>query len=63
MKSDKIRGVPADTPGADCRMKWSQPVLRKLPIAATATSEGKTLGNEDDGNCVGKGEVLNPTCS
>jgi hypothetical protein len=63
MKSDEIRGVPADASGANCRVEWSRPVLRKLPIAATATSQGKTTGNEDDGNCVGKGEVLNPACS
>jgi hypothetical protein len=37
--------------------RWSRPVLRKLPIAATAGSQGKPFIIGDDGNCGGKGDA------
>lgn len=37
----------------DCQKEWRQPVLRKLPIAATAGS--KQQGNEGGGG--GKGDA------
>jgi hypothetical protein len=45
----RAEGKQAASPGEE----WRQPVLRKLPIAATATSKGG--GNEGDGQ--GKGDA------
>jgi hypothetical protein len=52
-----------DATGPDRRTDWCQPELRRLPIAATASSQGKDSGNEDDGQCTGKGDVTNANCS
>jgi hypothetical protein len=43
---------------AGSRVEWSPPVLRKLPIAATANHPGKNaIGNE--GTAGGKGDNSN----
>jgi hypothetical protein len=39
------------------RKEWCRPVLRKLPIAATANAQGKPFVIGDDGNCGGKGDA------
>jgi hypothetical protein len=43
----------------DAQKEWRSPVLRTLPIAATASSN-KPGGNSNDGGGGGKGEVANP---
>jgi hypothetical protein len=43
----------------DVQKEWRSPVLRTLPIAATASSS-KPDGNSNDGGAGGKGEVFNP---
>jgi hypothetical protein len=45
----------------DPRKEWRSPVLRTLPIAATASSV-KPHGNSNDGCGNGKGDVAN-TCN
>ena len=42
------------------RKAWCSPELRRLPIAATASSS-KPEGNTNDGDGGGKGEVLGET--
>lgn len=37
--------------------EWRQPILRKLPIAATAGSSGKASGAQNDGNTSKSGDV------
>jgi hypothetical protein len=39
--------------------EWRRPDLRKLPIAATAQSHGKTPSVHDDGNSNKSGDVTN----
>jgi hypothetical protein len=39
--------------------EWRRPDLRKLPIAATANSQGKNPSNHDDGNSNKSGDVTN----
>jgi hypothetical protein len=64
-----VTGAPMDDTGVtdatgfDRRRDWCEPKLRRLPISATAKSGGKALGNEDDGQCTGKGDVTNANCS
>ena len=41
----------------DAQREWRSPVLRTLPIAATANSS-KPAGNSNDGGGGGKGEVV-----
>jgi hypothetical protein len=43
----------------DAQKEWRSPVLRSLPIVATASSS-KPDGNSNDGGAGGKGEVANP---
>jgi hypothetical protein len=45
----------------DARKEWRSPVLKTLPIAATASSV-KPHGNSNDGCGNGKGDVAN-TCN
>ena len=42
---------------SDARKDWRSPVLRTLPIAATAHSS-KPAGHSNDGGGGGKGEVV-----
>ena len=49
-------GVTKDLLPQDAHKEWRSPVLRKLPIAATASSS-KPGGNSNDGGGGGKGEV------
>ena len=46
----------------DAQKEWRSPVLRTLPIAATANAS-KPGGNTNDGNGQGKGEITNPQVS
>ncbi len=39
--------------------EWRRPVLRKLPIAATAGSTGKASATHNDGNVSKNGDVQN----
>ena len=55
MPSAENRSV--EIPDAAVRKEWCRPVLRKLPIAATAGSQGKPFTVGDDGNCGGKGDA------
>jgi hypothetical protein len=64
MEHEKLRGSEPLPPKSEVRgevgysgqKEWCQPVLRKLPIAATA--QGKATGNSNDsGHGGGKGEV------
>jgi hypothetical protein len=50
-KSDSVTKDPRDA-----QKEWRSPVLRTLPIAATAHSS-KPGGNSNDGGGGGKGEV------
>jgi hypothetical protein len=49
-------GVTKDILQCEAQKEWRSPVLRTLPIAATASSN-KPGGNSNDGNGGGKGEV------
>jgi hypothetical protein len=49
--------VTRDIFSRDDRKEWCSPVLRTLPIAATAHSS-KPAGNSNDGGGGGKGEVV-----
>ena len=48
-----------DTLTRDAQKEWRSPVLRTLPIAATANAS-KPNGNSNDGGGVGKGETTGP---
>ena len=50
--------VTKDILPRDAQREWRSPVLRTLPIAATA--QGKAGGNTNDGGGNGKGEVVIP---
>ena len=60
---EEYRESRTESLGVANKKEWRPPELRKLPIAATAQGAGKIVGHEDDGNCHGKGEVLNTNCS
>jgi hypothetical protein len=49
-------GATKDILPCDAQKEWCSPVLRTLPIAATAHSS-KPGGNSNDGGGGGKGEV------
>ena len=51
--------VTKDILSRDALKEWCSPVLRTLPIAATASST-KPNGNSNDGGGNGKGDVFNP---
>jgi hypothetical protein len=57
----KTQKNATEHPSLASQKEWREPVLRKLPIAATAGAPNKIPGNEGSGG--GKGDAQTPTMS
>ena len=59
-KSGDVPHPPRDSAAqVQVQREWRRPVLRKLPIAATAGSTSKASSTHNDGNVSKNGDVNN----